>query len=117
MNIKTDVIPKLNELVEQLAPNMPDCVDAVVLFGSYARNEQSLYSDLDIAIVRNTANPTRMLEELHVEQTLQDNLTPLEVNVFYTQASKVTMADSPWDTNYNIRTEGKVLWQSTATSH
>ena len=118
MNIKTEVLTKLKSCIEDSAKYIPATVDSIILFGSYARGEQTIYSDLDIAIVRNTGVSRRSNEELNIEDMLQcafENL--LEVNVFYTQTVKLEVAESEWDTNYLIKKEGKLLWSSTAILH
>ena len=54
--LKKDVVLRklLNELVEKLKKAAPDQLLCVVLFGSYARGEQTEHSDLDVLVITST---------------------------------------------------------------
>ena len=62
--LKKDVVLRrlLNELVEKLKKAAPDQLLCVVLFGSYARGEQTEHSDLDVLVISSTFEVSGKLE-------------------------------------------------------
>lgn len=62
--LKNDIILKkiLNELIENLRKIAPNELLCVVLFGSYAREEQKEHSDIDVLIISSTFDVREYLE-------------------------------------------------------
>ncbi|MBQ6441496.1 MAG: nucleotidyltransferase domain-containing protein [Lachnospiraceae bacterium] len=87
-------------------------LDRVILYGSYARGEQTEESDVDIAVILKGRNTEKMHDDL------------LDIVVDYELDLEVTMSVVPIEyTNYlewnkvlpfykNIEKEGIVLWQA-----
>lgn len=85
-------------------------VHSLILFGSQARGEASVSSDIDIAVVMD-----KKLSPLQRGQLLSlgDEIDiRYKVNLFFTNCEAVAQASSVFDTNKYIREEGIVLWQS-----
>jgi predicted nucleotidyltransferase len=51
----------IGELISDMGDD--DAVEAVYLYGSYARSEQKPYSDIDIAVITASSSPTRKERE------------------------------------------------------
>ena len=83
-------------------------IHSLVLFGSQARGEATVSSDIDIAVV--------MKEDLtHFERgklrCLGDDVdSRAEVNLFFTTQEAINFAQKDLDTNKYIREEGIKLW-------
>lgn len=52
-------------VIEELLTDMKDfpAVEAVYLYGSFARSEQKPYSDVDLAVIPGSSSPTRKVRE------------------------------------------------------
>jgi len=85
-------------------------VNALVLFGSQARNTATISSDIDIAVVMDEDLPPRTRGELLCLGDETD--MRFDVNLFFTTRDAVENATGDFDTNKYIREEGVVLWQS-----
>jgi len=100
--------PLLNKLTNNLVQQNLD-VKSIILFGSHARGDSRLSSDIDIAIVSNNSlsHESRglircILDELH---------ETVEINPFFTKQEYIEKANDYFDTNFYIKNEGIILWQ------
>ncbi|MCL1786825.1 MAG: nucleotidyltransferase domain-containing protein [Defluviitaleaceae bacterium] len=85
-------------------------VDALVLFGSQARNTATISSDIDIAVVMNDdLSPYDRGQLLNLGSEIDMRY---DVDLFFTNKSALKNASGCFDTNKYIREEGVVLWQS-----
>ncbi|MCL2752666.1 MAG: nucleotidyltransferase domain-containing protein [Defluviitaleaceae bacterium] len=82
--------------------------EALVLFGSQARGEAKLSSDIDIAVLATELSPTQRGALRGLGEEIDDRLT---VNLFFTTKQALIEAEGVFDTNKYIRDEGVVLWQ------
>ena len=84
--------------------------NALVLFGSQARNTATISSDIDIAVVMNDDLSPRTRGEL---LSLGDEIDMrFDVNLFFTTQDALAAATNDLDTNTHIKKEGVVLWQA-----
>lgn len=115
MNIFTQIPQKLNAIMDELPRDaLPPTLESIYLFGSYARGEQTLSSDIDMALVHEACyTPLCRTEELFLKMHVEEQLPELAINFFSTNREKIDTETSPMNTNTNIRQEGRVLWQST----
>ena len=83
-------------------------VDAIILFGSQARDTAKLSSDVDIAIIssKTLADVRGALRE--IAEDINDSIT---VNLFFSSYENLENPSDYFDTNYHIKREGVVLWQ------
>ena len=100
------------ELAEGMANILGDKLEAVILYGSYARGTQDAESDIDIALIlrgkshRNTADH------------LQDFLTDMDIkhgklfSVVDIDADRFVRLQNVLPFYRNIQTEGVVLWKT-----
>jgi len=82
--------------------------EALILFGSQARGDAVLSSDIDIAVVMNvplTSKERGMLRGIGDEVDHR-----IETNLFFTNRAALDAAHDIFDTNKYIREEGVVLW-------
>ena len=85
-------------------------INALVLFGSQARDTATITSDIDIAVIMNDDLSAYDRGEL---LSLGDDIDMrYDVNLFFTNKSALENASGCFDTNKYIREEGVVLWQS-----
>ena len=106
------LMKSLGRMSEQIRDIYGDTLDKVILYGSYARGEQTPESDVDIAIVIREGNTEKMHDEL------------LDLVVDYELDLAVTLSVVPIEyENYiewckvlpfykNIDKEGIVLWNA-----
>lgn len=106
MNIKTEALPKLKQAINKTTGILPIDVEKLVLFGSYARGEQNIYSDIDIAIVYKDNYTFFRQQEALFQQELQEQFSDnIEINFFRTTENKTGGA------NDFIKKEGITLWE------
>ena len=83
-------------------------VDSLVLFGSCARGEATLSSDIDIAVVMKNDLTRR---ERAILRSLGDEINQyIKVDLFFTNRQALDNAEGIFDTNVYIKNEGIQLW-------
>lgn len=93
----------LSEIILHCKSIVPNSI-AVILFGSYARYEQNLYSDLDILVL--TDGEFTRLQRGELRNTLEDykaGLVMFSIKDFFEQKSNLVR---------QIRKDGVILWQA-----
>ena len=119
MNIKTDIIPKLQTYLHHIdTSTMPKNISRIILFGSYARGEQTLYSDIDISVVYHGTQKKKRGTYFSWQEELDYLFSEagLIVNYFYTNEHNLHTSTDTFDTNTWINKEGITLWTQTPTS-
>lgn len=84
----------------------------IILFGSAARNESTIQSDIDLALVMResvTNEHRRPIARALSEFETLDNM--LDINCFYTTEDELATATHWSNPCVDIRKEGVVLWQ------
>ena len=105
---------KINEVIGALKQYVrsqqeyPDSLESMVLFGSFARGDAKVGSDLDIALV--TKDGFSRDDKIAVQSLLDDFNDKLEVSLFCTKREKVETTQDKLNANYWIRKEGVVIW-------
>jgi len=100
--------PPTRILLERIAQARHDPkIRYILLFGSEARGEATLTSDVDIALVSD--EPLSRAERLAFSEVLEDIHFP-EVNVINTCIASLN-TDRFMDVNYHIKREGVVIYE------
>ncbi|MCL1995358.1 MAG: nucleotidyltransferase domain-containing protein [Defluviitaleaceae bacterium] len=92
---------------------LDDNIVKIYLFGSFARGEQTVYSDIDIALVYKNSH-TVIRGAAHkfktaVEDAMQESLR--EIGWFTTNEYNLGKSEDIFNTNTRIREEGILLWK------
>jgi len=101
----------ISELSKQIVERLKFMdFEKIILFGSYAYGKPSVYSDIDICIVRNI-NSSKLKLKREIRKQLKDIIIAKDILVptkeeyeFYKTQSGSVFKD--------IETRGKVLWSS-----
>ena len=97
------------ELLEHMtARQYSDKVRFVVLFGSEARGEARLLSDVDIAVISDEPLSRKELLETHPEISL--DCASIDYRIINTLVSELG-SQKYLDVNYHIRQEGLVIYE------
>ena len=92
-------------------------VISIILFGSFARGEQTIYSDMDVALVfaQDIKIPRGHLSQFR--EVVEDEMEKYhrEVGWFPTNEFNLANAAILFDTNTSIMKEGITLWTKTLT--
>jgi len=91
--------------------HLPETLEQIILFGSHARGEARLSSDIDVALVF-SSSPPRVLRA-QVRSMLDLFSDCFEISVFTTTKALLNECTNIKNANYWIREEGRILWQST----
>lgn len=102
------IVPDLTEYVESRSADFPNALKRVIVFGSFARGTARVGSDVDIALVSESAWE---MSDKGVMRDIFDDFAPgVSLSLFYTTLSRLSAGDSR-DANYWIREEGVELWR------
>ena len=113
LNANKDLMKIVKTMVGELADIYGDALDRVVLYGSYARGEQTEDSDVDIALILNN-KPSREMTKKMVECTAISELKAGRVlSVIDIEKDKYDNWKNVLPFYKNIGKEGIVLWQET----
>lgn len=105
----SEVIPNLIEHIKINHNRLPDAVNQIILFGSYARGAQRVGSDVDIAVAGEHIWETE--PRCKVRDVFDDFDETVEISLFFTTTDKINEVESKFDANYSIREEGVLLWE------
>jgi len=108
MITQQDLLSKLSPLVNEISTL--ECVKYIILFGSFARGDQNIASDVDIAVIHNSQTPGELRRQL--SRSLCDSYCVTEDIQFTTIQEAVFKTDNhPLNVSHSIKKEGVVLWQ------
>ena len=102
--LKTDIETIIAAIVEK-AKQDPH-VDAIYLFGSYAKGTSTICSDIDFAFVSNVPEKINRSMLRYAADAFD-----IDCDFVYTTHDKLSAAVSALDVNFHIRNEGVLLWQ------
>ena len=105
----TDVVPNLTDFILNNTEKFPDEINKIILFGSYAKNEQRVSSDVDIALVADETWET--LPRCSVRDVFDNFDDNVEISLFFTTSVKIEAAKNVFDANFFIKKEGVLLWE------
>lgn len=112
MQIRGYIKEYLTQYIQQFE-QMDVAVSAVILFGSHARGEGMVSSDVDLAMVLRSPLTRR---EQGLLRSLGDDIDErIDTNLFFTTPEALEMAHSDLDTNSHIKKEGIVIWEESLT--
>ena len=95
-----------NEIIREVVNTFKARAKRIILFGSYARDEQTTESDLDICVIRGRALPVELVESL--ENSL---LTRYGITLAIIQKTEKEWSSSKSRLIKNIKKEGKILFE------
>ena len=108
--ITCEVREKLIRGIEELESRFPKGLVGIVLFGSHARNQAKITSDVDIALVFETLESQRREDKPIIDELLSSTFSHLKIDLFCTTVDKLLNTQEKFDANYWIREEGDVIW-------
>jgi predicted nucleotidyltransferase len=104
-----EVVPNLKNYIVENCIALPDALQRILIFGSFARGEARVGSDVDIALVAQNEWDFR---DRHTARHYLENFDPhLTISPFYTTVEKLNTTDDKFDANYWIAREGVLLWE------
>ncbi|GHV14751.1 hypothetical protein FACS1894219_11120 [Clostridia bacterium] len=105
--MRSEIKQFLDQVVRRYSSeNLP--IESVILFGSQARGDAKISSDVDLAIV---TLPNLTHTERGKIICIPDEYNEcIKTNLYFTTADNLASASLWNDTNYHIRNEGIVLW-------
>ena len=105
--IYSDIVGAITKL------GLQSSLSKIILFGSAARGESTIKSDVDIAVI--TDAPISNAQRRMVTRAMAEFETlesMLEINCFYATEEALEKADRWSDPCTSIKEEGIVLWQA-----
>lgn len=107
----SEVIENFKIYINQMVRDseIPEAVEQLILFGSYARNEADIYSDVDVAVVADETF-TRT-DKSNLRSYLEAFDKTIEISLFCTNKKKLEQVTDEFDANYWIKREGVLLWK------
>ncbi len=99
----------MNHTLSQLVANVPEPVEAVVLFGSNARGDADFRSDIDVAIFAHANLPSDLAEVKHGLSLAIEPSTPINLSV-YSIATAEVMANDGSLFLWHLKSESKPLF-------
>lgn len=112
INTNRDLYSALRNMSKELSSVYGEYLVEVVLYGSYARNEQTAESDVDIAVMLRDGNTSEMhdaMTDIVVDYELEQGVTLSVIPVEYKQYQE-------WNKTIpfymNLDKEGIVLWKA-----
>ena len=106
----SDVLPNLQNFISEASHRFPKNLNKIIVFGSYARGEAKVSSDLDLALVFDGTGPAERADMGAVDYILYDFDEFLKISLFCTNQTKIDTVQNKFDANYWIREEGKLIW-------
>ena len=104
----THIRPTVKEVLERISHKQHNPkIRYIVLFGSEARGESRLASDVDIALVSD--KPLTRSEKLEFKEIFEDNSFP-DFQVINTLTESLD-TDNFADVNYHIKRDGLVIYE------
>ena len=106
----TRVTSELKAYLQTISPlDLPSSLQKIILFGSYARGQAHIHSDIDLALVSTEGFCRR--DRAMLRDKLDEFDEQIAISLFCTTEERLRYTDDPFDANYWIRREGIVLWQ------
>ena len=114
-NIENDKLSKISAILRQVTNAILELdlpLSKIILFGSVARGDYSIKSDIDIAVI--TTESISNQHKKMVARAVADFETLeslLEINCFYATDASLSIANHWSDPCVDIRKDGVILWQ------
>ncbi len=116
MTVTTEIdLPSVNDLRENLLSRLPDLIQRIVIYGSYARGEAVEDSDVDLLVLVKESSPA-IVEEMRAVR-----YEVMERHQYYPLLSLLVLSDKDWQglskrsagLKHNIEREGITIWSRT----
>ena len=112
--ITHEVLEKLTKKIAEIQTQFPQGLAQIILFGSHAKNQAKLSSDVDIALVFTSQKAQKIEDKPYIEDLFFNTFEYLKMDFFCTTLEKLSQTHKKTDANFNIRQEGRLLWKTTA---
>ena len=109
MELKT-VLYNLKTHIAEHSKNIPPVVHSIIAFGSYAKGQQRVGSDIDIAVVLADDVEIDVYERAEIREIFDEFSDDISAELFFTRSNRVISTMDVLDANYSIREEGVPLW-------
>ena len=106
----SEVVSNLQNFISSVSHLLPANLNKIIVFGSYARGEATIRSDVDLALVFDGEGPTERKYIAAVREILDDFDEFLKIDLFCTNQTKINTVDNKFNANYWIREDGKLIW-------
>jgi predicted nucleotidyltransferase len=108
-------MPKREEMIKTLQPIVQGIsavsgVEKIIMFGSFARNTQTITSDVDIAVVYTADDVLRIRNEIAVGMYNWYS-GDVDIQTTYIPHEKYLNDMHELNVSYSVRKEGIILWQ------
>lgn len=108
-------LPPLIDLRDHLLTRLPDSIERIVMYGSYARGDAEAESDVDILVVVKESSPAIVNEARSIRYEV------MERHRYHPLLSLLVLSDKDWrrlskrsaGLKYNIEREGITIWSKT----
>ena len=92
-------------------------IEKILLFGSFARGEETVYSDIDIALVCKGSDRLERGSAYEFKDVVEEEIQKMhrEVGWFSTNEHNLDTSKGVFNTNTRIKKEGILLWMRTVT--
>ena len=87
---------------------IPDTVEKLYLFGSYARKTNTVYSDIDIAVL--VSEDFTIYDKADLYCLFSEIFPDRDTSLFITTEQALTTTNC-LDVNYSVREEGVLVWK------
>ena len=111
-----DVVPNLKNFVESVSHEFPESLSKMIIFGSHARGDATIRSDVDIALVFDGEEPAERADRVAVDIALSDFDDIIKIDFYCTNQTRLDTEENKLRPNYRIRKEGKLLWSKEHTN-
>ena len=103
-----DILENFKIYVKTICAKIPPSIVGLKVFGSYAKGNPKITSDLDVALI--TTEEFSRMDRIEIREILEGFYDNIEINLFCTTEEKISSTQSKFDANYWIREEGELIW-------
>ncbi|MDR2183029.1 MAG: nucleotidyltransferase domain-containing protein [Clostridiales bacterium] len=111
-----DVVPNLQSFILSVSHRLPKNLNKIIVFGSHARGQATIRSDVDVALVFDGTGPFERMDREAVRDILDDFDDIIKIDLTCTNQTNIDETENKFNVNYWIREEGKLLWAREHTS-
>lgn len=116
-NMKPNLVETLKNIINENNHLLEDSIEKIYLFGSFARKEETIYSDVDIALVYRDDINAKRGSSSEFKSILEKEIRFFnrEIGWFSTNEHNIKKSTGIFNTNTRIREEGVPIWIRTVT--
>jgi len=109
-------VPQLDKIIQDRQDLIEHNIVKIFLFGSFARGEETIYSDIDIALVFEGSSRVTRGSSYDFKDSVETEIQKFhrEIGWFNTNEYNLETSEDIFNTNTRIKEEGILLWTRTA---